>query len=77
MSFARIKARVIDAITRKVREEAEEAEAIEAAAHRQLTDAHVKLLAAEIQARRLAEMDQRNHYSQSLTQSYRRTERPA
>lgn len=77
MSFARIKARIIEALTREVREQAEEALAVERAARRQLGAAHVKLRAAEVQARQLEDMDRRNHYSQSLTQSYRPKERPA
>lgn len=48
------------------------AEAKEEEAHKQKYEAMAKLGVAEEQAERLRRMDTRNHYSQSLTESFRR-----
>lgn len=77
MKLHKLTARIVECLTRDVRRRAEEAEAEQIAAHLQLDDAHLKLMVAEAQAKQLQAMDRRNHYSQSLTESYKPRERPA
>ncbi|QWY82778.1 hypothetical protein PP641_gp038 [Arthrobacter phage SilentRX] len=76
MKLSQIKSRIVECLTRDVRRKAEEAEAEQFAAHLQLDSAHHQLREAECLAERLQEMDRRNHYSQSLVESYRPKERP-
>lgn len=77
MKLSTLKNKIIECLTRDVRRSAEEAEAQEIAAHLELEGAKSKLEIAEAQARTLQAMDQRNHYTESLIESYRGIERTA
>lgn len=71
MMFSALKDKIVERITRDVRKSAEEAQLQEIAAHTELHVAKQKELIAEAQAEKLQAMDRRNHYTESLIESYR------
>lgn len=71
MSLSRIKKRIVECLTRDVRRSAEEAVAQEFAACVELDRAVAMEKVAEVQAKELQAMDRRNHYTESLIESYR------
>lgn len=77
MMLSKFRAKIIECLTRDVRRSAEEAEAQEFAAHIELDMAKAKEVVATRQAEVLQAMDRRNHYTESLIESYRPKERPA
>lgn len=77
MMLSRLKARIIECLTRDVRRDLEHAEAQEFAAHVELDIARQKEVVVERQAATLRAMDKRNHYTESLIESYRPKGSPA